>query len=120
MLPTLLIALLALIATIIFVKKEEQLERKVIDVVSVVLNFVIGFTLVPFVTIAAALIDINGGGPELSRQVLYFVPSFSVLCIAASVALRRKGYGVKSLISTLIGPAVFAIYLIACSVQGLL
>ena len=119
-LPTLLIALLALIATIIFVKKEEQLERKVIDVVSVVLNFVIGFTLVPFVTIAAALIDINGGGPELSRQVLYFVPSFSVLCIAASVALRRKGYGVKSLISTLIGPAVFAIYLIACSVQGLL
>ena len=119
-LPTLLIALLALIATIIFVRKEKELKYKAIDIVSVVLNFVIGFTLVPFVTVVAALIDINGGGPELFRQILYFVPAFSVLCIAASIALRRKGYGVKALIAELIGPAVFVIYLIVCGVQDLL
>ena len=119
-LPTLLIALLALIATIIFVRKEKELKYNAIDIVSVVLNFVIGFTLVPFVTVVAALIDINGGGPELFRQILYFVPAFSVLCIAASIALRRKGYGVKALIAELIGPAVFVIYLIVCGVQDLL
>lgn len=118
--PTLLIALLALVAKIIFVRKEKELQYKTIDIVSVVLNFVIGFTLVPFATIAAALIDINGGGPELFRQILYFIPAFSVLCIAASVALRRKGHGVKSLITTLIGPAIFVIYLIVCGVAGLL
>ena len=119
-LPTLLISLLALIATIIFVRKEKELKYKAIDIFSVILNFVIGFTLVPFVTVAATLIDINGGGPELSRQILYFAPAFSVLCIAASVALRRNGHGVKSLITTLIGPAVLVIYLIVCGVQGLL
>ena len=119
-LPIVLIALLALLVTIIFVRKEKELKYKAIDIISIVLNFAIGFTLVPFVTIAAALIDINGGGPELFRQILYFIPSFTVLCIVASVALRRKSYGVKSLITTLIGPAVFVIYLIICGVQGLL
>ncbi len=119
-LPTVLIALFALIAIIIFARKEKELKYKTIDTLSLVLNFVIGFTLVPFVTVAAALIDINGGGPELFRQIFYFVPAFSVLCIAASVALRRKGHGVKSLITELIGPAVFAGYLIVFYVGGLL
>ena len=65
-------------------------------------------------------IDIEGGGPELYYQVTYFIPMVVTLCIAASVALRRKGYGVKSLITTLIGPAVFAVYLIVFYVAGLL
>lgn len=119
-LPTLLISLLALVATIIFVRKEKELKYKAIDVFSVVLNFVISFTFVPFVTVAAALSDINGGGPELSRQIFYFVPAFSVLCIAASVALRRKGNGIKSLVAELIGPSAFALYLIVLYVAELL
>ena len=119
-LPTLLISLLALVAIIIFVTKEKELQYKTIDIASMVLNFIICFTLVPFIAIVGIFIDINGGGPELYRQVLYFLPSFSVLCVAASVALRRKGYGVTSLIAELVGPAVFALYLIVCGVGGLL
>ena len=80
----------------------------------IVLNFVIGLTLIPFATILGVFIDIEGGGPELYYQVTYFIPTVVTLCIAASVALRRKGYGVKSLITGLLGPAVFAIYLIIC------
>lgn len=112
-LPTLLVALLALIAIIISVRKEKELKYKAIDIISIVLNCMIGSVYLVFVTVLALLIDIEGGGPELSYQVLYFIPALSVLCIAASVALRRKGYGVKSLIAALIGPAVFAVYLIA-------
>ena len=119
-LPTLLIALLALIATIIFVRKEKELKYKAIDIVSTVLNFIIGVTLIPFVSILAFFIDIEGGGPELYFQILYFIPALSVLCVAASVALRRKGYGVKSLFAELIGPVVFAVYLIVFYVVGLL
>ncbi len=118
-LPTLLIALLALIATIIFVRKEKELKYKAIDIVSTLFNFIIGFTLIPFVSILALFIDIEGGGPELYYQVLYFIPALSVLCVVASLALRRKGYGVKSLIAELIGPAVFAAYLIVFYVGGL-
>ena len=119
-LPTLFIALLALIATIIFVKKDKELQYKSVDIVSIVLNFIIGTLYLAFVTILAIFIDIEGGSPELFHQVMYFIPAFSVLCIVASVALRRKGYGVKSLIAELIGPAVFAVYLIVFYVGGLL
>lgn len=114
--PTALIALLAMVAILIFVKKEKELQGKAIDKASIILNFVVGLLFVPFVTLVASFIDINGGGPEFYHQAFYFIPAFSVLSIAASVALRRKGCGVKSLIAELIGPAVFALYLIACVV----
>ena len=110
--PALLIALLALLAILIFVRKEKELKYNAIDIISIVLNFIVGSVYLGFVTILALLIDIEGGGPELYYQLLYFIPVFSVLCIAASVALRRKGYGVKSLLAGLIGPAVFAVYLL--------
>ena len=116
--PALLIALLALVVVIIFVKKEKDINYKAIDIVSIVLNFIISFMVVPFVSILAVLIDIEGGGPELYYQTLYFIPAFMVLCTAASVALRRKGYGIKSLIAELAGPAVFALYLIVFYVAG--
>lgn len=116
----LLIALLALIVIVIFVRKEKELKYKAVDIVSIILNFAVGFTLVPVVSVAAMLIDINGGGPELYRQAFYFIPSLLVLCIAASVALRRKGYRVTSLVAELIGPAAFALHLIASYMGELL
>lgn len=119
-LPTLLIAMLALILTIIFVKKEKEIKYKAVDIVSLVLNFVVGFTVIPFVSILAIFIDIEGGGPELYYQALYFIPSLSVLCTAASVALRRKGYSIKSLVAELVGPVVFVLYLIIFYVCGLM
>jgi hypothetical protein len=67
----------------------------------------------------AVLIDLEGGGPELYYQILYFIPAVSVLCIALSVALRRKGYGKCSLITQLIGPAIFVLYLLIFDVGGL-
>lgn len=118
--PTVLIALLALFAIVIFVKKEQELTYSKIDTVSLVLNFVIFFTALPFATIAGMFLDINGGGPELSRQMFYFIPSFIVLCNAASIALRRKGYGVKAVIAELVGPAVLVVYLIVCQILGLM
>ena len=119
-LPTVLIAFLALISILIFVRKEKELQYKTMDIISIILNFVICFTVVPFVIIAGIFIDINGGGPELYRQILYFIPAFMILSIAASLAFRRMGEGKKSLIAGLTGPAVFALYLIVCSVSGLL
>lgn len=118
--PILLISLLALILTLIAVKKEKELEYKKIDIVTIALNFIIGFTLIPFVTILAFLVDVTGGGPGLDYQITYFMPTIMILCTSASIALRRKGYGTKSLIAELVGPALFAIYLIVLCLCGLL
>ncbi len=119
-LPSLLISLLALIATIIFVRKEKELKYKAIEIISIVLNFLIGFTFLPIVAFLAIFIDIKGGGPELYYQVLYFIPAVSMLSIVASVALRRKGYGKISLIAGFVGPVIFVLYLIVFYMGGLL
>ena len=118
--PAVLIAFLALGAILIWLKREIDIKNNVMANISIILNFVICLTLVPFLTIVGVLIDINGGGPELSRQILYFFASFSVLCVAASVALRRKGYIKKSLVAQLVAPAAFAVYVVVCSILEML
>ena len=118
--PAILIAFVALLATIIFVRKEKDVKYKAAAIISIVLNCLVGTFYLGFVTILAWLIDIEGGCPEFYYQVMYFIPAFSLLCIAASTALRRKGKGVISIFTGLMGPAVFALYLIVYSVYGLL
>ena len=118
-LPTLLISLLALIATIIFVRKEKELKYKAVDIISIIFNWIIGILYLGFITILALFIDIEGGGPELYYQIMYFIPAISVLCLAASVALRRKGYRKSSLITEFIGPIIFAVYLLIFYEGGL-
>ena len=117
--PMFMIALLALIAILVFVKKETELTYKTVDRVCIVSNWVVGTLYLGFVTILALLIDIEGGGPELYYQIMYLVPAVSLLCLAASVALRRKGYGKSALVTGLIGPAVFALYLLVFYAGGL-
>lgn len=109
---TLLIAILALLAIIIFVRKEKELKYKAVDIISIIFNWIIGILYLGFITILALFIDIEGGGPELYYQIMYFIPAISVLCLAASVALRRKGYRKSSLITEFIGPIIFALYLL--------
>ena len=116
---TLLIAILALLAVIIFVRKEKGLRYKAAHIVSIVFNWIIGTVYMGFVTILARLIDITGGGPDIFYQITYFIPAVSVLCLAASVALRRKGYGKSSLITEFIGPIIFAVYLLIFYEGGL-
>lgn len=118
--PIVLIALLALIAIIIFAKKDKEHKYKAIDFISIALNVIISLTVIPFVIILAFFIDIEGGGPELYYQLLYFIPSVMILSIAASVGLRKKGYRKSSLITQFIGPAVFIIYLLIFYVFQLL
>jgi len=119
-LPTLFIALLALFAIIIFVRKDKELKYKAVDIVSIVFNCIVCSVYLAFVSILALFIDIEGGGPELYYQIMYFIPAVSVLCIAASVALRRKGYSKSSLITQFIGPVIFALYLLIFYLGGLL
>jgi hypothetical protein len=90
------------------------------EVVSVVLNCIVGSVYMIFVTLLAILIDMEGGGPELYYQIFYFIPAFSVLCISASVALRRKGYRISSLVTGLGGPVIFALYLVVFYVGGVM
>lgn len=108
-LPTLIISILALLATIIFVKKDKDFVRKPIDVVSTVFNFLICIVTVPFFTISGWLLDALGDNDHIVSQIFFLLAAFTVLGIALSVALRRKGYGKSGLLAQFIVPAIFAL-----------
>jgi cytochrome bd-type quinol oxidase subunit 2 len=110
--PLLLIAVSALLAVMIFVKKETDFVRQRTDVISTVFNYLIALFAVPFLTIFACLSDINGSGPDLSHQIIYLIPAITVLSLAASVSLRRKDFRRSSLAVQFIGFALLALAII--------
>lgn len=115
-LPFLLIAVLALLATIIFVKRDKELPQKPIDKISVVINILIAVLFMPFVTIYGIFIDINGSEAAISHQLGYLAPAMIVLGLTASVALRRRGFSKGSFFVQFAGPAFFALHLLLVAV----
>jgi hypothetical protein len=119
-LPALLISLLALIVTIIFVRKDKTFVRKPIDIVSTVFNFIIGIGIIPYTTIIAVFLDITGDNDHILNQMFYFVPALIIFSITASVALRRKNYKKSALIVEFIGPAVLALFILLFFISELI
>ena len=111
-LPMVIIAVLALVVMMIFVKKEKNRKNKRADKISTIFNFLIGIVVVPFMTVLGNLIDINGGSGALTHQMLYVIPAISILGLAASVALRRKNYSKGGMMVQFVGPALFVVALL--------
>lgn len=105
------IAIAGLLACMILVKKDRETVYRKMDKVSVVLNFLITLVALPFVFMVSVLSEIVADVSAL-QQVLYMTPALTVMGVAASVALRRCGYGTYGLLIQFMGPAVFAIALL--------
>ena len=111
-LPSIIIALLALIATLIFVKRDNNYVRKPINVITIVFHFIIGFIAFPFFAIFAGLLSALGDVGDVMNLITYLLPALTILCITASIGLRRKLYGKSALVVQFISPAVFVIIII--------
>ena len=110
--PFAVIAAVALLAVLVFVKKETAVSKQRIDKISVILNFVIALVFVPFATIGGAFSDINGSSAGLAHQMLYLTPAVTLLGLAVSVTLRRKGFGKGGFIAQFAGLAMFALAIV--------
>lgn len=111
-LPSIIIAFLAMIATLIFVKKDTDYLRKPINIITIVFNFIIGFIVFPFFTTFAGLLNALGDVGDVMNLTIYLIPALTILCITASIGLRRKLYGKSALAVQFISPAVFVIIII--------
>ena len=114
--PITLIAALALFATILLVKKEKDLVYTSTDHGTILLNFVSGFIVVPFFAVGSWASDILGENKNIFQQMFYFTAALTVLGIAVSVFLRRKGFSKESFFAMLVGPAVFVLLAILISI----
>lgn len=107
--PTVIIAAAALLLIVIFAKKEKRYRKDPLDKASVIFNFAIALVALPFMTIYGMFSDINGSSPGLLHQMGYVAPAITILGLAASVGLRRKGLSKASFIAQFAGVAFFAV-----------
>lgn len=100
------------LACIILVKKDETIDDKTLDKVSIVFNYIIAFVAIPFITLVAFLMGTYSSGDEIIYQIDRCVPAIAVFSIAASISLRRKGFAKSGFLLQFIGPALFIILII--------
>lgn len=118
--PSIIIAFLAWIATLIFVKKDKEYIRKPINIITIIFNFIIGLVVFPFFTIIASLLSALGDIGNIMNLLQYLLPALTLLSVTASIGLRRKLYAKSALIVQFTSPAIFVVILIISSCLGLM
>ena len=107
---TAVIAIAALLACLILIKKDKETGYGKMDMVSAVLNFLIAIVAFPFIFLVSVLSEIVAD-TSVWQQILYLTPALTVLGIAASAVMRRCGYGKRGLFIQFMGPILFVIAL---------
>ena len=108
------IAIAALLACTSLIKKDKEIVYRKMEKVSIVLNLLIAIVAFPFIFMVSVLSEIVAD-TSVWQQILYFTPALTVLGVAASVVLRRCGYGKQSLFIQFLGPVLFAVELLTVS-----
>ena len=92
MLVMLLVAVLTIIACVVFVKKNADASYKLLDKLSLIANCIIGIVAIPFITVVIFFFPLVMESVSLMYQIYLCVPALTAFAIAASVSLRRKGF----------------------------
>lgn len=112
MVAMLFVALLVIVACMILVKRDRRVPYKALDTVSVVFNYIIVLAAIPFITLVVGLMPIYVSGEEIIYQIDLCVPAITAFTVAASIALRRKGFTKSGFFVQWIGPLLFALLII--------
>ena len=104
---TAIIAVAALLACLILIKRDKEIVYGKLDKISIVLNFLVAILAFPFIFMVSVLSEILAY-TSIWQQFLYVTPALTVLGISASVTLRRLGYKRIGFGSQFAGPVIFA------------
>ncbi len=107
-----LIGILAIVACIIFVRRDKEVPYKTIDILSIVMNVLIFFMALPFIVIVVAFIQLVINTDGIVYQIFLCIPPITTFSIAASVALRRMKCALSGLLVQFIGPMIFMFFLL--------
>ena len=109
------IAVVALLACMIAIKKDPELTYGKLDKASVVVNFLMAIVALPFILICAMLSEIVSDA-SFWQQLLYLAPALTAISIAASVALRKLGRKQLGFWIQFIAPAMFGLLILLTSI----
>ena len=112
----LVISILTVIACMAFVRKPKDLQYKPLDVFSIAANFIIAFMAIPFFTVYVFFLPIVMDSDSLMYQIYLCIPALTTFSIAASVALRRKGFAKSAFFVQFVFPVLFFVEIVVESV----
>jgi hypothetical protein len=116
MLAMLAVGLLTIVACLIFVKKDKSVPYKVLDKLSVLLNFAVCFLAIPFITACTVFMQLTTSTDDPWYQFFLCIPAITAFAVAASIALRRKGYTKTGFCLQFAGPVLFFVPVIVESI----
>ena len=105
-----LIGILTLILCMIFVRKGDGVEYRVLDKLGIALNFIAVLFVLPIIYIAAVFVQAYKVGPDWLYQAYLCIPQIIPFSIAASLSLRRKGFRKIGFFIQFLAPAVEVIF----------
>ena len=107
MLVMLVIAILTIIACAVSVRKAKDVNYKALDLFSIAVNFIIGFIAIPFITVVIFFLPLVMYSDSIMYQIYLCIPALTAFTLAASVALRRKGFAKSGFLVQFVFPVLF-------------
>ena len=90
--------------------------ESVASIFSLAFNFIISIIAIPFITLVIGLAPLTMDTTSFEYQFFLCIPALTAFTVAASIALRRKGFAKSGLIVQFVGPVLFFIPVIVESV----
>ena len=109
MLAMLAVGILVMIACMIVVKRDKTIPYGALSKIGVVFNVLIMGLVLPFITVVVLFMQIYVSGDEFIYQMDLCIPALTAFTVAASIALRRKGFTKSGFFIQFIGPALFVL-----------
>ena len=106
------ILLIFFLLCLIFIRKDKEYQYSSLDKWGIFFNFLVGIVAVPFISIMCMLFSIVGSHFELIDQIMYNTPPVAILCLALSIAFRRKGFSKPGFFIQFGGIVLFVLILI--------
>ena len=107
MLAMLAVGLLTIVACLACVKKDKTAPTKVLDILSVVANFANCIVIIPFITICTAFFQLTMSTDDILYQIFLCIPALTAFTVAASIALRRRGFTKTGFLVQFVGSVIF-------------
>ena len=109
MLVMILTGLVTLLVCFVGVKRDGDVVYASLDKLGALLNLAALFVVLPFITLAAGLIQAYKTGPNWIYQGYLCLPVIIVFSIVASLSLRRKEFSKSGFFVQFIGAVIFAV-----------
>lgn len=107
-----LMALGALLACLILVRRDRSRPFRTLDRVSAALGILLAVLFYPFIQVVAMLSELVPTSPVIDTA-FYLLPALTLLGIAVSLVFRRRGFHKTGLLAQLAGPALLGLILLA-------